>query len=233
MVTTANDVITLYKVDVATAQKTVIKSGLAPSGTRINAIGYNALDNRLYGVMNAADGTNTLIRIGSNGDLVNVRSMPTGYFNAGDVDENGQFWASQSGSDWIQIDLKSLTIISSGSIANLPFNGIYDFAYVPKGGNYLYTVAGLSDNNAHLFRFDREKKTWAQFGQATGYGKLYDQTPTIGAVYASQEGDLYTSDNIIGMIFKVSLDGKTSQYISTGAAATANDGAHCINNSAV
>lgn len=222
----ASNVPSFYSVDVSTGQRTLIKSPLG-DGTSINAIGYNALDNTLYGVINKSPPE--VIRIGADGTIVNARTLPAaaGAYNAGDVDENGDFWVAYAGTSWLQIRISTLVTIASGT-ATPPY-GIYDWAYVPGGGNYLYGI-GVDDKGAtFLSRFDRTAHTWSVVG--TGYGVIYPANGVVGAVYASQDGFLYGSENTGGKIYKFSLDGKTSTFITTGPTATSNDGAHCINNS--
>jgi hypothetical protein len=124
---------------VATGERTLVKAGL--SSFAINAIGYNAIDNKLYGV--ADTNPPTIIQIGSNGAVVTVRTIPSssGTYNVGDVDENGDFWISASGSSWLKVNLSSGTITAVGT-ASIP-NPVYDWAYVPGGGNFLYGI-GIS-----------------------------------------------------------------------------------------
>jgi hypothetical protein len=227
MVAIANNIPTLYSVDVATGQRTTIKSPLG-DGTPINEIGYNSIDNKLYGVQ--ASNPPTIIQIGARGEIVAVQSLPVaaGAWNVGDVDENGHFWISYAGGSWTQVDLSTKTILASGT-ASIPL-GIYDWAFVPGGGNFLYAIAVNSTGNTFLYRFNRVTKSWAQVG--TGYGAIYPQNGVVGAAYASLDGFLYGSENSGGKIYRFSLDGRTAVLVATGPTASSNDGAHCIFNSA-
>ena len=224
-----------YTVNVQTGDRTLIKqlTGASSGSTSINAIGYNALDYNLYAIQ-ANVNPPKVIKIGAQGQEVDVFQLPVSLgtllgvtsYNVGDVDENGVYWISNAGRAWAQIDIANQRIISQG-IAVLT-NAVYDWAYVPGGGNYLYAVNTDSSGNAFLFRFDRSAHTWAQVGK--GYGNLFGAAGTLGAAYAERDGSLYVSDNTSGKIYKCSLNGVTATFVKTGPTASANDGAHCILN---
>lgn len=171
-----------------------------------------------------------IIRIGADGTVVGARTLPVqaGAYNVGDVDETGTFWIAYQGKNWVQIRLTDQSIIASGT-ATFAYS-VYDWAYVPGGGNFLYSIAVDSTGRTFLYRFDRTAKTWAQVG--TGYGTLYPANGVVGAVYASQDGFLYGTENTQGRTYRFNLDGQTSNFIIQGPTASSNDGAHCINNGA-
>lgn len=201
-------------------------------------MGYNALDNTLYAVVQYSPPE--VIQIGARGEVVytGLNLTPLGtdangntlVYNAGDVDEQGIFWVSNSGRAWAQIALNNRTIIASGTAVQI--RNIIDWAYVPGGGNALYSVSfdQAGTGTTVLYRFDRALKTWTTVG--TGYGTLAATTSGYGAVYASSDGFLYASDNNSGVIYRFSLDGRTVVRIATGPTSSSNDGAHCIYNGA-
>jgi hypothetical protein len=121
------------------------------------------------------------------------------------------------------------SVVAASGTAVIPI-AVYDWAYVPGGGNFLYSIAVDSTGRALLYRFDRTLNVWSQV--STGYGAIYPANGVVGAVYASSDGFLYGSENTGGRIYKFSLDGCTSQLVTTGPTASSNDGAHCINNGA-
>lgn len=214
-----------YSVDIVTGQKKLIKSDISPN--IVQAIGYNAYDNNIYGVVNSNPAQ--IARIDAKGTLTLLKEIPSAYgtsFNAGDVDENGHFWISFSGKAWLQIDLKTLNILASGTATSTL--AVADWAYVPGGGNYLFGVTVDGYGNANLQKFNRGTKTWQVVG--TGYGQIFPGYGVVGAVYATQDGFLYASENTGGKIYKLSLDGRTSTFITTNPTTSNNDGAHCINN---
>jgi hypothetical protein len=177
-----------------------------------------------------ADTTPQVVVIGSTGDLANVRTLPVapGAYNVGDVDEAGQLWVAYNGRNWVQINLATNAVVASGT-AN-PAISIYDWAYVPGGGNYLYAIAVDTLGLTYLYRFDRGPgKAFSQVG--LGYGLILPANGVVGAVYAGTDGFLYGSENSGGRVYRFSLNGNTATLITTGPTASSNDGAHCILNS--
>lgn len=197
----------------------------------INAIGYNLIDNVLYGIQNSGS-PQRVLKIGAQGQQVEILNMPvtTGVtsWNVADVDETGTYWVSSGGTRWVQINLNTTTVVNTGTAATT-FGSIFDWAYVPGGGDFLYSISSDAAGNGFLQRFSRQTKTWSQVG--TGYGAIYPRQATVGAVYAGSDGVLYAADNTSGRIHRFLLDGRTSTLLRTGPTASGNDGAHCILNS--
>jgi hypothetical protein len=225
---------TLIRVDIALGNYTTVKSTVGNAS--INAMGYNVADNFLYAAMGSTP--SSLVRISSTGDSAVLGSLNvTTALNTGDVDQNSQYWASASGNQWIQVDLKpgsatfGKTVASGTSTA--PYN-VIDWAYVPGGGNFLYALGNdLLMTNTFLMSWDLSAKTWqvlVNFNNVAGKGLLLNRN-SWGAVYASSDGYLYGSENNSGEIWKFPLPsvGTTPTKVSTGPASSNNDGARCIN----
>jgi hypothetical protein len=106
--------------------------------------------------------------------------------------------------------------------------GVYDWAYVPGGGNYLYAVTVTSTGATFLYRFNSGTYTWTQVG--AGYGTIYPANGVVGALCATGNGELYASENSAGRIYRLSLNGVNAVLIATGPTASSNDGAYCILN---
>ncbi|KAG6360911.1 hypothetical protein INS49_011979 [Diaporthe citri] len=189
---------TLYRVNITTGSYVTVKASMG-DGTSINAMGYNIGDNFLYAAATAKI-PNSLLRISASGDVVNMGSLGTSYVvNSGDVDEYSQYWASAGGKDWVQVDLKPSSSTYGKTVAKgtaAPAYTIVDWAYVPRGGNYLWTLGfdsltrtALGGSNTYLLKFDRAAKSWttvAKFGDIAGSGDT--QRNAWGAVYASDDG---------------------------------------------
>ncbi|KAK7748248.1 hypothetical protein SLS62_008800 [Diatrype stigma] len=180
-----------------------------------------------------------MIRISSSGLSVVFGSLSF-TINGGDVDEKGYYWGTDTGNNWVQIDLRpgSTTYgqtISAGTVAVAPDYPIYDWAYVAGGGDYLYAVAyspgiiGLLNASTFLLQFNRATKAWKTIAN---YGNIVPRllsSTTWGAVYASDDKALYASENGSGQIWKLPLSGAPASPISYGPTSTTNDGARCIN----
>ncbi|KAK7980533.1 hypothetical protein PG989_012990 [Apiospora arundinis] len=223
--------VSLYRVNITTGASTLIKSPVGDGVRGINAMGYNVGDNFLYGAIGQGASTN-LIRIAATGDSTILGSLNvTVTLNAGDVDENNQYWATASGRQWIQVDLKPGSASFGKTVASGTANPQSTGRTCAGGGNYLWGLAynsgGLTPNvNTYLQRFDRNAKTWTLF---TDFGNIAGKN-TWGAVYASDDVFLYGSENTSGEIWKFPLpaNGTTAVKISNGPAASSNDGARCI-----
>lgn len=204
-------------VDIATGES---EQMLTIPDYNINAVGYNVVDNYVYGWSN-----NQVVRIGSDGTVQGLGS-PAGValttYATGDVDNNGHYWLSrhEDGSRWYQIDLNThsptfMTVLSTGII---PSNGGADWAYVP-GTNALYRTRWTS--GSILMRFDRTTKTHAVAAANFGFGA------GVGAVYADSDGFLYTSNNANGHIYRVNVVTGEAEFFANGPSSAGNDGARC------
>jgi hypothetical protein len=194
----------------------------------MNAIGYNVLDNFIYGF-----GVNdrTINRLAPDGTLTAISTLPAGQtgFNAGDIDSSGILWLSSSGSNWARVNMVPSSgtfgqLIDSGSTSNLPSGySVIDWVFLPGQGQNLYAIAS-SGSASYLFVFSMTSKSWTQL---RSYGSIAGNT--WGAAYAAPDGSLYASDNNTGQIWKFPLTGAATQ-ISTGPSTSSNDGARCAYN---
>ncbi|KAF7532127.1 hypothetical protein G7054_g8228 [Neopestalotiopsis clavispora] len=204
-------------------------------------MGYNFADNYLY----ASIGTTgaRLVRIAANGDTTLLSSFNiTGGLNCGDVDENAVYWGSNGGALWIEVDLRPTSANFSRQINTgtaVPPYTVIDWAYVPGGGDALWGLGfdnslGLALGQTYLLRFDRTAHTWTRltnFGQIANTLNTTAGTNAWGAVYASDDGYLYGSENNSGEIWRFPLPGANTTAavkISNGPKSSSNDGARCI-----
>ncbi|CRK46376.1 hypothetical protein BN1723_007030 [Verticillium longisporum] len=172
--------VTLSSVDITTGQQTLIRSNIA-GNSEVNALGYNARDDYLYAVaQNGLLTSISIIRLNARGDVSVVvpqvanKLALLGGFNAGDVDENSQYWISTSGNDWYQYDLRpgSATYAQQVAYGTLPLLSrpaqvIADWAYVPGGGNFLWAIGTAAGGRTVLMQFSS-----ATYAQQVAYGTL-------------------------------------------------------------
>lgn len=196
---------------------------------RINAVGYNVLDDYIYGwkLTHPSDSSANLVRIGSNGawEVVNVPGFSGAGGLTGDVDENGHYWITGNaaqGNPWAQINLNTNTLVASGTMTGLTgYSAGADWAYVPGGGNNLYRVA-TRDGQGWLIAFNRTTKQNTVLGSVGTMG-------VIGATYADGDGNLYVQENGDGEIHRVDIQNVTSTKFSDGPISGNNDGTMCAN----
>lgn len=214
-------------------------------------MGYNVGDNYLYGIAGLVSGLlPTLYRLNANGDPTAVAPLNItlgnvlDVYNLGDVDENSIYWASVNGGNFLKFDLKpgsptfGQQILQSTAINAPTALSVYDWAYVPGGGDALWAVAYqsvglLQVGKTILMKFTRSTATWStsttftvDTGSTAGLGNLWD------AAYASN-GYLYSTELITGQIWRFPVTGgTTAKFMSStrkGLLAPADDGARCIN----
>ncbi|KAI0023676.1 hypothetical protein F4780DRAFT_786467 [Xylariomycetidae sp. FL0641] len=235
--------VTLYSVNLGTGNLTQVNASVGGGQYSLNAMGYNSVDNYLY----AARFTNpvTLVKLSNTGNMTTVENLPFGNGNtpanpfAGDVDEQGHYWAySYINDQFLEVDLNPGptygNIITNGTAPVGPGIRVIDFAYVPGAGNYLYgfgynSTANGATNSARMYRFDRAAYTWSlvkDFGNVVN-GSAGNR---FGATYATASGLLYATENTSGNIYKFTQPFNASvPVLSAQAPETSNnDGARCI-----
>lgn len=239
----------LLRVGLGTGAATPVRQGVGP-GAAIDAMGYNVLDNYVYAVAGAAAPGGSLLRIAANGDAQALGAPGlTAAVNVGDVDEAGYLWVAADGKQWWQVDVRpgSATFgqaVASGTAA--PAYPILDWAYAPNAALAaagqstccLYALGyddplnlGLIKYNTYLLQFNRGTKAWTTL---TNYGNLAGTIlggkSVWGALYAADDGFLYSSENNSGELWRFPLStagGAKPQKMATGPAAN-NDGARCL-----
>lgn len=203
----------------------------------LNAVGYNVHDDFVYGLVR---GTGQVVRVGADGEhenlgrptLPNGNGLPPSQYLIGDVDENGHFWIAHPEDMWYQIDLLPdsptyMDVLSSGNMQGggvLNHGGGADWAYVPRGGEYLYRLMSNSDGHQVLFGFSRTTGQHELLAELGDFGV----PGSAGAVFADADGYLYASNNQSGRIFRIDVNEGSADLFSDGPASSDNDGARCF-----
>lgn len=220
-------------------------------------------DNFVYGLAQSGFGAGDLIRIGEYGISQTVaRSVSPSIlsgavtlFVAGDVDNNGIYWActTTTGTNkqiYIAVDLAPGSptygqIIHQGT-TTLPYP-IFDWAYVQGGGNYLYALGQVPPSTSGFFsipvppatallQFSTTTFTWSVAKASYSMPLPIIGTPltiigtnTWGAVYASSSGNLYALEATTGSTYKFPVTGTsvTASFFSQFLPQGTIDGARC------
>lgn len=203
------------------------------SGARLlNAIGYNILDDYIYGINNFGGSTDDeLVRINSDG-TANILGTPTGLtagnYVAGDMDESGNLYTTDSDKLWvIDVSANTASSMTLSGVANL--SNINDFVYI---SGYLYATNGINLYQVDVSDASVVTKT------ITGGGLDPGNDPRVyGAGWTSAGGKLYFSQNTNGTIYEIT--GYTtgspsgSEKYSGQSGLSGNDGAACPQASSV
>jgi hypothetical protein len=197
-------------------------------------LGYNVLDNYLYGVQRRVDdglGYYWVVRINAEGGATAIGNIGFNSVICGDVDSDGFLWASSAGSNYFKIDVRpdSSTYgqtLESGTMSNLGY-AISDWSFLSFGnGDYIYTIATGSPSpyTSTMLRFSKTSKTW----QAMYH---YTNTPSNvwGSLYAfDATNSIYAADNASGQVWKFPVFGGSATFVSQSSSASPNDGASCL-----
>ncbi|KAG8665162.1 hypothetical protein FPOAC2_14418 [Fusarium poae] len=218
----------LYRLNLETGDNPAVNENVGPGGN-INAIGYNILDNYLYGFVAVSGGRWQLIQIDAEGGHQLLPLTVDRFYSTGDIDANGQLWIGASGTTaWAQIDLDPDSarygqLVDSGTM-KVPGNFVADWVFLENGGPYLYSIAWST--TARLVRWSIERKEWTE---VRDYGNVTPAAPQFGALYAVGD-EMWGSDNASGKIiaFPVLDDNAPARDISAGPPSNSNDGARCF-----
>ena len=231
-----------YGVDLVSGVATLINDNVncwnGTTNCAINAIGFNVLDDYIYGESISGTKTN-LIRIGAGGLTGFFPDIPISFPTVvGDVTPDGHYWildimsGTSTARHWAEYDLSDSASPSFGNLVSSgPVTAIFDledWAYVPGAGNFLWAMAHTRTapyTYIELVKFDLTAKT---FTSVKNLGSV--ATNGVGACYASADGYLYGSDNTSGIIWRVNVVTLGPvEIISNGPKSSSNDGARCVN----
>lgn len=218
-----------YTLDLSSGVTTLAKQTLIEGPNAfINAIGYNTVDNYIWGFRY---GTNQLVRIGSDWSVtfhdVTGFPVPVPGFATGDVSPDGILYLYASNSNQItKVDLNpgSANYLTAVTLPTSPTD-LNDWSFNPTNG-MLY---GFGTSKV-LYQFDPVTGNRTTLGSVTGAGiETSAYTGAFGTAFFDTDGDMYVGNNGSGAIFKISapLTNLTATLFSTASGVTPGDGARC------
>ena len=224
-----------YAVNLSTGETALVKNNLIGpgiGGRQIQAVGYNVLDNYLWGYRT---GTDQLVRIGGDWSVqfFTISGLAIAGYDVGDIDANGIMYLSTGNSTIKRIDLNPSSPTYLQALSDLTSTGttIADWTVNVADGN-IYAI----NQSSLLLRYNtttgvRTTLGVVQWSVTTGTG--------FGAAYSDSEGNVYVQDNQGGKIFKIDkphlLPASTNAQIAgnlfanTGMTTSSNDGTRCMN----
>jgi uncharacterized protein DUF6923/Big-like domain-containing protein len=193
------------------------------AGFNYNAIGYDTLDNYIYGIVTGGGPTGDLIRISNDGSTTDL-GLPTGlprsgYIN-GDFDLNGNMYIIANSTTVYEVNVSTLTATAL-TITGDPIVASAENVFM--GGN-LYTLQG---STLSVINLTNDTNTNATVSGPSGW---LNSSNTFGAGWNDQAGELFFSNNGSGSIYQI-LDynspSPTAVFTLTGTVTNSNDGANC------
>ncbi|GMQ62828.1 DUF6923 family protein [Vallitalea maricola] len=221
----------LYQIDLVTGSSTLI--GTVTPNSTYNAIGFNVLDNYIYGY----DITNnTIIRLSADATADNlgaVPNLPAQVYNVGDVDLNGYLYLYRANTNrFYVVDVNParstyLQLVdpannfqlqtSNFGVAIAP-RSIFDWAFNPTDGQLYGAIT--NDGVVRINPITGASTVLTTAGLPLGQ---------YGAVFYDVQGNLYAINNGTGAVYKITTTATTATatLFSTATPSTSNDGARC------
>ncbi|WP_254411179.1 T9SS type A sorting domain-containing protein [Dyadobacter diqingensis] len=225
----------LYEYDITTGVRTT----MATLDRYANAIGYNNVDNLIWGY---APNTNEVIRIDATGGVTpfTIPNLPATPFNTGDVLNGGYLFLYWGGNgNYYVVDINparpatylQLVDPSNGYVlATAPYSktaalNVSDWSYNPQDGLFY----GLLNTAARIVTLNPVTNA-VVIGSATIGGTspiVADAAIGYGATFLDNAGNLYVFGNNSGNFYRITIATNTAILMSGSTASNFNDGARC------
>ncbi len=227
----SNYITGLHTLDLSTNEQRLVNYPLVDNNSTsqfINAIGYNTIDNYLYGLLQM---TNKIAKIDKDGNveyLDIIGEFTPGYYSSGDIGIEGTLYLYNS-SKFVAINLdpsrpnylEAKDLLSYSASVN-------DLAYSAVDHN-LYMVTSAS--RPRLLRYDIATNTVFDLGYIIGLGS--ETTTSYGTAFMDSLGNLLIANNGSGNIYKIATPHTNNVaatfYSSSMAGLQPGDGARCLN----
>jgi hypothetical protein len=191
------------------------------AGFNYNAIGYDTLDNYIYGLR---VGTNEgdLVRVASDGSVTDLglpTGLPAGDYDDGSTDLSGNLYVQATSHSLYEINLatETTTVIP---LTGVPITG-YDSVII---GTNLYKISG---DQLYTVNLTTDVATSAT---VTGPANWLNSSTEFGADWSDQAGELYVSNNGTGSIYEINnynTNAPNATFVVAGTVTSQNDGASC------
>jgi|GEM_PF-1570685 len=209
--------------------------GSSYGGGAYNALGFNVLDNYIYGVKTpTANSTPKLLKVASDGSVTDL-GTPTGVtiapgatgslFTAADMDNAGHLIAFLTTGSLVSINVAN----NVASLINLTKNGAATQVAVSDIGWLNGKLYGLSGSTLYSINATSGVVTTATV-TGLSLGASPNDGTIFGATWSDRSDSLYFSNNQSGNIYKVTGytgSSPSATKVATGTVTSNNDGAAC------
>jgi hypothetical protein len=194
------------------------------AGFDYNAIGYDTLNNYIYGIISTGPNADDLVQIGSDGtttDLGLPSGLPAYQYVNGDFDQAGNLYiVANSHTAIYKINIASMTTTTINITGSTITSGV-DNVFI-SNNLYLLQSGTLSDINLNT---DVDTNV-----TVTGPPNWLSLSGSFGAGWTDAAGDLYFYNNDSGDMYQImnyTTSSPSATYEVTGPTVTSNDGANC------
>lgn len=205
----------LYRINRSVAPYTTTQIGSNISA-KLNALGYNPLDNFLYAIQENTSNIYQISAAGAATLIGSVSGLPARAYNSGTFDAQGNYYVthantnlvyrlSQSGSTWSATTLTFNATVNTGDIAFDPLEGV------------LYGLL-----NTVLIRYNLSNST-----VSTSPVNGLPAGSTAGSVFFDAAGTFYAYLNG-GSFYTIDTSTGQATFISNATSASGSDGASCV-----
>lgn len=206
---------------------TGVYAPIGTQGSTYNAIGFNPVDNFIYGWGTAGAINGQVIRVSSDGSITPLGNAGhTGSnFVSGDFDNEGFLWMRKNDSVLLKIDVRQNPATSTEiTLTGANFAGV-DMGWI----NYaMYSVNNTTLAKADLNNLTVTSATITDLNSPAG--KEFPSTGSYGAVFSNRADELYVSRNESGMIYRITdynTQNPRATWVVDATPTSNNDGAAC------
>ena len=216
------DVYTLSNYNVATASY----DSQFTSSLYLNALGFNPVDNLIYGV--EVGGSQELYKMDTAGNQVSLGVSVGLNIYAGDVDDAGTWYGfdgTVTGNTIYTVDTTAATpTVSSTTLASDNFSSVADFAF-NSGDGLFYGLQSMGAGAFDLLAYNPASNTLTRQSLS---GDIVGVGGAIGALWYTTEGFIYGYKNTTGTIYRIDPFTLITYEVGTGPAGLQrNDGTSC------
>jgi len=187
----------------------------------LNSVGYNTIDNFIYGLALLDGNEYQLSKIDANGNMCNLGEIP-GLSNnfAGDFDSEGVLHIIAE-KKLCKIDVNNVSLITCLTLTDDILTYYSDIVYNPEDG-FFYAVG---KSGVTMLRIDPIAGTMRLIQLVPSLGSC---PAGFGSLWIDQNEDLFAYCNSNGKITKINVtSGATELMSATGESNSNNDGASC------
>ncbi|WP_297517827.1 GEVED domain-containing protein [uncultured Clostridium sp.] len=224
------------KLNLVTGSITTIKGDI---GVVINAVGYNAIDNLIYGIVQDEDKVTLLVSVDKNGDVIKqgiINNIPIEASTAmGAINSNGHLFIRNNLSDiYYVVDTNQNSVnfcrlldpINKFALDTTPFGT--EMTGSSFFSDWTFGVNGVmlfgANNTGTVVRVNSLTGTYSEFITGSLPAQSY------GSAYSGQDGFIYLTGNNDGIVYRISINGNQAiaEVFAKERSSLGDDGTSCL-----